>query len=70
MLRGFGAIDAGSLLMNLSGYRLITMIQESFERQVHVGSFDAEATCYCCGVSTTQIQTESVQQGRGPECRR
>lgn len=49
MFKNTGGIDAASILLNLTTYRVITVIQDPAGRQVLVESIETEADCPTCG---------------------
>ncbi|MGP5690753.1 ISL3 family transposase, partial [Glutamicibacter ardleyensis] len=53
MIKDTGRIDAASILLNLTDYRVITVTQELAGRQVLVEPIETEAACPSCGVLTT-----------------
>jgi len=57
-----GPIDAASILLNLTDYRVITATHESSGRQVLVEPIATEAACPSCGVLTTRIQARPVHR--------
>lgn len=62
MFKDTGPIDAASILLNLTDYRVITVTQESSGRQVLVEPVATEAACPSCGVLTTRIQARPVHR--------
>jgi len=57
-----GGIDAASMLLNLTDYRVIDVIQGVQERQVMVEPVATEAACPSCGVFTTRIHARPVHR--------
>jgi len=51
-----GPIDAASILLNLTDYRVITATHQAARRQVLIEPVATEAACPSCGVLTTRIQ--------------
>ncbi|MGV2481426.1 UNVERIFIED_CONTAM: transposase family protein, partial [Salmonella enterica subsp. enterica serovar Weltevreden] len=62
MFKDTGPIDAASILLNLTDYRVIAATQESSGRQVLVEPISTEAACPSCGVLTTRIQARPVHR--------
>ena len=62
MIKDTGPIDAASILLNLTDYRVITVTQESTGRQVLVEPIDTEAACPSCGVLSSRIQARPVHR--------
>lgn len=62
MFKDTGPIDAASILLNLTDYRVITVTQELAGRQVLVEPIETEAACPSCGVLTTRIQARPVHR--------
>lgn len=62
MIKDTGRIDAASILLNLTDYRVITVTQKSAGRQVLVEPIATEAACPSCGVLTTRIQTRPMHR--------
>ena len=56
MFKDAGPIDAASILLNLTDYRVIVVTEESAGRQVLVEPSETEAACPTCGVLTSRIQ--------------
>lgn len=62
MFKDTGPIDAASILLNLTDYRVITATHDSSGRQVLVEPIATEAACPSCGVLTTRIQARPVHR--------
>lgn len=62
MFKDTGGIDAASILLNLTDYRVIAATHESSGRQVLVEPIATEAACPSCGVLTTRIQARPVHR--------
>ena len=62
MFKDTGPIDAASILLNLTDYRVITATHESSGRQVLVEPIATEAACPSCGVLTARIQARPVHR--------
>ncbi|MGP5410897.1 transposase family protein, partial [Glutamicibacter ardleyensis] len=56
MFKDTGTIDAASILLNLTDYRVITVTQEPDGRQALVEPIETEAACPTCGALTSRIQ--------------
>jgi len=57
-----GPLDAASILLNLTDYRVITATHEPAGRQVLIEPVATEAACPSCGVLTTRIQARPVHR--------
>lgn len=68
MFKDTGPLDAASILLNLTDYRVISATHEPAGRQVLIELVAIEAACPSRGVLTTRIQTSAA--GQGPACRR
>ena len=62
MFKDTGGIDAASILLNLTDYRVIAATHESSGRQVLVEPIATEAACPSCGVLTTRIEARPVHR--------
>lgn len=56
MFKDTGPIDAASILLNLTDYRVITATHQAAGRHVLIEPVATEAACPSCGVLTTRIQ--------------
>ena len=62
MFKDTGPIDAASILLNLTDYRVIDVVQEAAGRQVLIEPIATDAACPSCGVLTTRIQARPVHR--------
>ncbi|WPR64415.1 ISL3 family transposase [Glutamicibacter protophormiae] len=62
MFKDTGPLDAASILLNLTDYRVITATHEPAGRQVLIEPVATEAACPSCGVLTTRIQSRPVHR--------
>ncbi len=62
MFKDTGPLDAASILLNLTDYRVITATHEPAGRQTLIEPVATEAACPSCGVLTTRIQARGVHR--------
>lgn len=62
MFKDTGGIDAASILLNLTDYRVIDVIQGVQERQVMVEPVATEVACPSCGMITTHTKGRPVHR--------
>lgn len=62
MFKDTGPIDAASILLNLTDYRVIAATHDLHGRRVLIEPVATEAACPSCGVLTTRIQARPVHR--------